>query len=161
MVAESFLRAAHDFCAWIEGSAEPSRYSESLQATKQLCHIIDDEFDLDLPAHLRRPKRSAEIQKLHRQLAYQKRARQSVEQELKTVKGDKCKGLLTSEVFVRVGLSEPSINGRQLSDVLSAGGLSMVSHTYVQKIRDTFSQLLKKFVFEQVIIPQGKANPKS
>ena len=90
-----------------------------------------------------------------RQLTYAKKTKIDLHMQLSALKGSKNRGFLTPESFVRVGLADPSLNGRQLSDFLSTGGFGSVSHGYVDFIRDAFAELLKNCQDEALSIQKN------
>jgi hypothetical protein len=109
------------------------------------------EFHLDL-TRVPRSKRSSTEVKLIKQLGYHKKARLKADQDLKMFKGisDQYQRTLSKEVIVRVGLSNPSINSRQLRDMLSEDGIAAIGHSSVAKVRDAFAESLKGFVRRKV-----------
>jgi hypothetical protein len=97
-----------------------------------------------------RSKRSSTEAKLARQRDYHKKARLKADEDLKMFKGisNQYQRKLPKEVIVRVGLSNPSINSRQLRDMLSEDGIAAIGHSSVAKVRDAFAESLKGFVKE-------------
>lgn len=150
MSVERFLKAVDDFAAWIDATPDAHKYVDTRAAVETLKRTVMDDFCIDW-AGQRRPKRTVEEARLQRQLAYHKKQRQQVEEELAKARGEKIGFHVRPEIFVRVGLSDPSLNSRQLRGMLSLGGTPTISHVYAGKVRDAFAQLLKKFGQEQLI----------
>ena len=73
------------------------------------------------------------------------------DEDLKLFKGisNQYQRSLPKDVIVRVGLSNPLINSRQLRDMLSADGIAAICHSSVAEVRDAFAETLKCFVKQQ------------
>jgi hypothetical protein len=132
-----------------------------------LAKALNDDFELDVGIKFR-IKRTHTEANLARQLNYQKQKRWKADEALKMFKGisSQYQRTLPRDVIVRVGLSNPLINSRQLRDMLSADGIAAIGHSSVAKVRDAFAESLKCFVKQKVaaevavgvIENRGKAN---
>ncbi len=145
MAAEALLKAADALLV----SADPVVCPRTIATIAEMREAVQDEFNLDLPMRSRGGKRTEAEMKLQKQVQYQRKCRKTAEASLQKLRGDKVGGSVRREVFVRVGLSDPSLNGRQLRAVLSTDiGQACISHVYIGKVRDAFAELLKSMVRE-------------
>jgi hypothetical protein len=70
----------------------------------------------------------------------------NLKKQLAAMRGEKEGGRVTTEVFVRVGLSDPAVNARKLKEVLTAddeGDRTFLSKRYVGNTRDAFVEMIK------------------
>jgi hypothetical protein len=144
------LKDVRDLAARIETDGRQAPCARTLTAIKELGEALQHDFDLDVPEQFRRCKRSACEAKLYRQLQYHKNSRSASEAALQTLKGLKQGGLLRPDVLVRVGLSDPSFNNRQLKEMLSSDCVSVISATTCGRVRDAFAEMLKTLVRQKV-----------
>ena len=147
---EDFLKTVDHLLGWINASLVSHQYVASSSALISARQIVQDDFLVDQPGECRRQKRTAEESKLVKTVRYQKSQKLKAVDEISRLKAEKDKGCIRSEVFVRVGLSDPSLNSRQLRDILITSGIPCISHVYVGRVRDAFAELLKRFARQQV-----------
>ena len=139
----SFLAAVDEFSSVLEERGD--QCPRTRLAIEDLRAALADEFDADRSDNLRgRRKRSEGEARLARQLQYQVKQRKLAEEELAAASG-KSSGLLRVELVTKVGLSDPSLNTRQVRGVLRQQGCP-VSHAHIGKIRGAFAEVLKDAV---------------
>lgn len=143
MEAKAFVRAVDGLRAFIAASPNPNVYSKSSAALLVCREAVQDDFQLDLPVSHQRAKRTLREMHLMRQVRYHKRQKKAVDEQLRKTQGQHIGGLIPIEVFVRVGLSDPSLNNRQLKRILSKDFAAPISHVYAGTVRDSFAEILK------------------
>jgi len=110
---------------------------------------LQDDFGFDYACDARqcgRLKRSASEVALVKQVEYQKRARKQLSEELERLKGSKVQGALRVDLMVRVGLSDPALNSRQVQEFFASDCESRISYNMVSRIRDAFCEIIKKAI---------------
>ena len=149
MAAARFVLASDDLLALIDSKEDAQAFAHCRARLVDLRGMVQDLFDLDMSAGSKAKRTNAES-KLHRALAYQKKARRDVEEKLATLRNEKVQGSLRPESIVRVALSSPNLNRRELAGVFSSVGLRAVSASSITKIRDAFVETLKLCCKRQV-----------
>ena len=108
---------------------------------------VEEEFDQDTD-YLRRPRvaHTANEKRLWRQVQYRNRQLNKLKKQVARLRGEKEGGAVTTEVFVRVALSDPVVNSRKLCELLRAGECEQapLSHSYIGRTRDAFVEMLKE-----------------
>ena len=138
--AASLLAAVNEFGRFLDERG--GQYPRTTGALTGLRAALSEEFDVDLPETFRKRQRKPDAEaRLQRQLAYQTKQRKVAEDKLAAASG-KSSGLLQVELFAKVGLSDPSLNTRQVRASMRQHGCS-VSHAYIGKIRFAFADLIK------------------
>ena len=143
-VVKMFLDAIAMLESFIKESDTSSEYRESLRLIDRAREVVQDEFELDISCQ--RKRRSPQERSLQKANWYQKKLRLAAQEQLLRVRGLKSQGILGHHVMVRVCLSNPFLNGRQLREWLSLDfddGTQVISHTYVYRLRDAFVECLK------------------
>lgn len=145
--ATSLLAAANEFAGSL--AQHGGKYPRTKLAIEGLRAALSEEFDVDLPNKFRKRQRKSDAEaRLQRQLTYQTKQRKLAEEKLAAASG-KSSGLLQVELFTKVGLSDPSLNTRQVRTTMRQHGCS-VSHAYIGRIRFAFADLIKDAFREKV-----------
>ena len=152
-----FVRAADGLADWIKNTPNPEAYQRTSKALRFCREAVQDEFGVDRPKQHRKVVRSFREIKLMRQVRYHKKLRFVAESKFKVTKGHHLGGIVAPEIFVRVGLSDPAINSRQLKRVLSTDCQAPISHVYAGKVRDSFAEMLKNLTKERLSSALGVA----
>ena len=67
-------------------------------------------------------------------------------EELERLRGSKERGTLRVDLMGRVGLSDPTLNSRQVQELFASDGESRISCNMVSNIRDAFCEIIKKAI---------------
>jgi hypothetical protein len=143
------LKDVRDLAARIEADGRQVPCARTLTAIAELSGALQHDFNLAGVEPIRN-KRSACEAKLARQLQYQKRTRSDVEEELQKLKGAKDRGMLRSDVLVKVCLSDPCFNRREVQELLSCDCRAVISASSIDRVRDAFAEMLKMLVRQKV-----------
>ena len=138
--------------AFITDAGLEEAFFRTLVEAARFREVLESEFCHDrAPRYLRR-KTQVE-RKLQNKLQYTRKVKGELQEKLKMMKGDKTRGILGHHVMIKICLSNPFINGRQLRELFSTefdDGRKVVSHTSVIKLRDAFAETLKALSLQQV-----------
>lgn len=157
MAAEAFIRAADGLADWIRQTPNPETYHRTAKALERCREAVQEDFGLDMPMQHRKVKRTLREMNLLRQVRYHKRLRMSLEKKLKVTKGHHLGGMVAPEIFVKVGITDPAVNSRQLKKMLSTDCQAAISHVYAGKVRDSFAEILKDLTKERLSSAIGSA----
>lgn len=148
MTAQAFLKSLDTLQGFIASSPNPALYARSNEALRHCKECVEEEFELDIAGDRRGKKRTARELSLMKQLRYYKSKARKFEEDQIALKrrGNE----ISKHVLVSVGLSDPSINARQLRGILAADDGCPISHTYIGKVRDAFAETLKGMAKERL-----------
>ena len=143
-IAHKLMLELRQIEAFIADARLEGQFSRTLVEAARFREALNIDFLGDLSRRCLRRKTPVE-RKLQKQLVCAKRVKVRLEEKLKMVKGDKSRGILGHHLIVKICLSNPFINGRQLLELYSTefdDGTKVVSHTSVIKLRDAFAETL-------------------
>lgn len=148
MAAKDFLKSLQALEAFIVHSGDPLRYARTKDALG-LCKVcVEEEFILEIAGDRRGKKRTARELTLMKQVRYFRNKALRFE---KMEKARKRRGQeVSKQVLVKAGLADPSINPRQMQQVLAEDEGSNISHTYIGKVRDAFAETLKSLAKDRL-----------
>lgn len=150
MAVGHFVRASADLICRIDSQEDSALLASLRNEIRRVSDRVADELEQHIIGSAQKAKMNAAELKVRRQLAYQKNRRQKLQEEIALLRGHKKRGLVQPEMFARIGLSDPILNGYQLQRTLFSVGFNCVSPAYIGRIRDAFAELLKKFNSDQV-----------
>ena len=141
MAAREFLKSLEKFQAEVEGGSGETAFPRTQAALAMCKDSVLDELPLEIDTSRQGQKRTDRELNLMRQVRYFKNKLQKMEEEAR--KSQRQKGLISNQVFLKVCLSQPSVNNRQLKELLAEDGVNAISHTYIGRVRDAFAEILK------------------
>ena len=136
-------------CAsFLQSEDAQSECPETKSGLRFLTQALEQEFDIS-----RVPRVYSAYEKLLlRRLRYRKLRNKALMSLVSELRGERQGGLVSTEVFVKVGLSNPFVNSRQLRELFKAsdGNRAILSHSYIIRARDAFVEMLKYVSANQV-----------
>ena len=148
MAAQTFLNSLQTLQGFIADSPNPALYTRSDDALRQCKECVEEEFELEIAGGRRGKKRTARELSLMKQLRYYKLKVRRLENDQVALqrRGNE----ISKHILVKVGLSDPGVNSRQLKGMLAEDDVSAISHTYIGKVRDAFAETLKGMAKEHL-----------
>ena len=145
-MVERFLRACVVFSQSqdVRGTDDCPRTKLALRCTRE---AVEQEFGRDSDGLRRpRPAYTANEKRLWRQVQYRNRLLNKLKKQTARLRREKEGGTVTTEMFVRVALSDPVVNARKLCELLRAGECEQapLSHCYIGRTRDALVEILEE-----------------